>query len=497
MQKWKNAYEDWGFSELDHQWKGILLYVLASPFWIHLATWLLTRHNLIPGVDDFLSWLTLFVIAVPGNIRLVFLIALGPPRRRKWTTTWLNSRTNPLTQRHSDRRQVTRRQTPIKQQSPAGIIAKIFVGLTLLAVCGGYWLTGGTIVSPSDSTTEPPRLRNQPEKLRLLELINQARNGAGVPPVVMGTNNVAQIQADQLLEDCILSHWGTDGLKPYMRYSLAGGYQSNGENVLTFNECGLKDTWLHWNEEPMEMVRQAVEGWLESPGHRETMLGPEYRIVNIGLAWDRNVFKAIQHFEGRYVEYGALPVIEGGVLEVEGNLQKGYTFDGPIPLMAVIVYDPRPRRLTAGQLAKTYCYGHGEYTEGLIPPSPMLKDEFELTLTLQQPQCNDPYDAGKSTGEPESQKESLKVFEESREESLRLRETEITMTIRKAREMTAKGNEFSLRADVSQLLQEHGPGVYTVVLLASLEEGSGEPDTVISEYAIFHEIRPPTTYGRP
>ena len=33
--------------------------------------------------------------------------------------------------------------------------------------------------------------------------------------MVMGTNNVAQIQADQLLEDCVSSHWGTDGLKPY------------------------------------------------------------------------------------------------------------------------------------------------------------------------------------------------------------------------------------------------------------------------------------------
>ena len=33
------------------------------------------------------------------------------------------------------------------------------------------------------------------------------------------------------------------------------------------------------------------------------------------------------------------------------------------------------------------------------------------------------------------------------------------------------------------LLDEHGPGVYTVVLIEELEEISkGEPDTVISEY---------------
>ena len=83
--------------------------------------------------------------------------------------------------------------------------------------------------------------------------------------MVMGNNNAAQIQADNLLKDCVLSHWGTDGLKPYMRYSLAGGYQTNGENVLTSNECGLTDTSLQRNEKPMKMVSDAVDGLLESP----------------------------------------------------------------------------------------------------------------------------------------------------------------------------------------------------------------------------------------
>ena len=227
---------------------------------------------------------------------------------------------------------------------------------------------------------------------------------------MMGTNNVAQVQADQLLRDCVLSHWGTDGLKPYMRYSLAGGYQTNGENAHGVNECGLADTWLSWNDEPAQMVAQAVEGWLESPGHRETMLAPDYRKVNIGLAWDRNTFKAIQHFEGDYVKLTTLPVIEDGILEMEGNLSSDYTFAGPVPLIAVIVYDPRPGRLTKGQLARTYCYGHGEYIEGLIPPSRLLEDLFDSTLTLELPQCIDPYDVDRSAGEPESQGENLRIL---------------------------------------------------------------------------------------
>ena len=48
-----------------------------------------------------------------------------------------------------------------------------------------------------------------------------------------------------------------------------------------------------------------------------------------------------------------------------------------------------------------------------------------------------------------------------------MRETEINLSFRKALEMTANGRGFSLLADTSDLLDEHGVGVYTVVLLAS------------------------------
>lgn len=351
-------------------------------------------------------------------------------------------------------------------------------------------------MSPSDSTTEPPRLRNVAEKRHMLELINDARNRSGVPPVVMGTNNVAQIQADQLLDDCVSSHWGTDGLKPYMRYSLAGGFQVNGENFSGHGECGLADTLLHWTDDPMEMVADSVEGLLNSPGHRETMLSPEYRKVNIGLAWDRNVFKVVQHFEGDYVEFEVLPVIEDGMLELEGRLTPGHAFTGQVPLLAMIAYDPAPERLSAGQLARTYCYGHGEVVGAFIPPSRLLRDEFEFTHAFEEAECIDPYDIGRTAAEPESQAESIRMFEESKARSEQTRETELTLVFRKAEEMTAEGREFSIRADMTGLLDEHGPGVYTVALIAELEGISGgEPDTVISEHSIFHEVRAPTGYG--
>ena len=496
MDRWKKAYEDWGFSELDHRWEGFIAYGAAAAFWVHLATWLLTQESLIPAVDDLGGWLTLVVMAIPGNIRAVFLIVLGPPRRGKWKTLWLSPRSNPLNQWQSNRRQAVRAQTPSKGGSRAGTLIKVLAGLTLFAVCAGYSITGGTIVGPSDSATSPPRLRNQAEKRHMLELINEARVSNGVAPVTMGTNNVAQIQADQLLNDCVLSHWGTDGLKPYMRYSLAGGYQVNGENISRHNECGLTDTWLSWNAEPTEMVTDTVEGWLDSPGHRETMLYPSYSKVNIGLAWDRNTFKAVQHFEGDFVTFILMPAIQDAELSMAGYLNRGHEFHGRHPLMALIVYDQEPRRLTKEHLAQTSCYSHGEIIAVLIPPSPLLKDDFQHTATVDQSQCVDPYTVQRNEGQAESREEMVKLWEEAQARSERLRATEVSLTFKKARELTAKEDFFTLSANVSDLLEEHGPGVYTMMLLADLGDDPKDEEQVISEYSIFHKVRAPSTYAR-
>ena len=88
------------------------------------------------------------------------------------------------------------------------------------------------------------------------------------------------------------------------------------------------------------------------------------------------------------------------------------------------------------------------------------------------------------------------MFQESKARSERVKETELTLRFRKAEELSTDGREFSLRADMSEILGEYGPGVYTVVLIAELEElSSGEPDTAILEYSIFHEVQAPTGYG--
>ena len=535
MDRWRKAYQALQFRNLDQIPLRFLLYGVTAAFWAQVAVWLLLRKELIPGVDDIPGWLTLSLVALPGNIRAVFLIALGPnpagerqaiqakaprPRRgirvrllKEWERGEQSGREEapPNVPTNLDIRggQNPHPQgappvpsAPVHYRNPArtapkrstrGTLVKVIVGLLIFATCGGYWLTGGTIVSPSDKTTEPPRLRNQAEKRHMLELVNQARAKNGVPPVVMGNNNAAQIHAENLLRDCVLSHWGTDGLKPYMRYTLAGGYQTNAENALTHNECGLADTLLQWNYEPMEMMRDAVDGWMESPGHRETMLDPSYSRVNIGLAWDRNTFKAVQHFEGNYVNLTLLPTIQDGELILEGRLEEEYEFDGISPLKAFIVYDPQPRRLTRGQLAQTSCYSHGEVVATVIPESTFLRAQYEYTETMEGPQCTDPYRMDSGTERPGTRVEMERTWTENKERAEKISEREFSIQVMKARELRVEDREFNIQADVEGLLDEHGPGVYTVALLADLEGKAGLE--VISEYSIFHEVAPPGTYS--
>ena len=382
----------------------------------------------------------------------------------------------------------------------ARTLVKLTAGLvlTLLVIFGGgFWLSGGTIVSPGDFTTEPPRLRNQSEKIYMLELINEARAEAGVPPVVMGTNPIAQIHAENLLRDCTLSHWGVDGLKPYMRYSLAGGYQMNKENLTTSNECDLLYTWLQWNDAPDEMVREAVQSLLLSPTHEETMLNPAFHQVSLGLAWDWHVFKSVQVFEGDHVELTELPVIADGKLNFAGRFKEDHNFLGAESANIHIFYDPRPQTLTQGQLVRTSCYSLGKMIAKIQTPSTFFVSDtdFGLTIAEEGPDCADPYQISADARRPHTQADMAKVWKARRENSERVRKTKEEFQVMATLDMTVEGRDFAVAADMGDLLLEHGPGVYTAVLLADLEGVQKYYMQPLMQYSIFHEVEAPGGYG--
>ena len=331
----------------------------------------------------------------------------------------------------------------------------------------------------------------------MLKLINEARAGAGVSRVELGVNRAAQIHAENSLENCMAAHWGADGLKPYMRYSLAGGNQSNAENWYGSDYCITASDGYREITDVSSEIRRAMQEWMESPGHRDNILDPSHKKVNVGMAWDTFNFVAYQHFEGDYVEYTALPVIEGGRLSFEGRVKNGAKFGVGQIFPARIDYDPPPHQLTRGQVARTFCYGPGQpvaYLRELLPLINQLPEQYVLEeylpdepIQTEYESCTDPYNISPDAPAPSSHEEARQIWMTARMVNQQPSREFITVPTKTVSRWQVNGDRFSVAADLTEVLQSHGAGVYTVVLLGML---AGQP-AIISTYSVFHEIPRP------
>lgn len=337
---------------------------------------------------------------------------------------------------------------------------------------------------PTPTPIPPPHLRHLAEKQYMLNLINAERLKAGVQPVELGNNNAAQLHAESALANCFSSHWGIDGLKPYMRYSIAGGYQSNAENGHGSDYC-IK---AHENYAPIRSIQveisEAMSGWMDSSGHRRSILDRHFRKVNIGLAWDRYNIAAFQHFEGDYVAYDQPPYISpSSRLFLNGRVKNGAQIGGR-DLGISVYYDQPPRTLTRGQVSRTYCYDAGMKVAALREPPPSgsywATDEF---TEIYAP-CPDPYDIPADARPAMSHDEAGMLWQEAYIRSRAKKGTQIVVPWITAGRWQVANDTFMVAADLSDVLRKHGDGVYTIVVWGIVD---GE-DVVISEYSIFVDV---------
>ena len=324
----------------------------------------------------------------------------------------------------------------------------------------------------------------------MLKLINIERARAGAGAVTLGDNDAAQLHAESSLENCVSSHWGVNGLKPYMRYSLAGGYQSNGENGRGLDYCVTARDWVQSLDSLEREVADAMQGWMGSPGHRRNILEPTHLKVNIGLAWDRYNISAVQHFEGDYVAYNALPTIENGRLSLRGTLKHGAGILGRYDFGVQVYYDPPPHTLTRGQLSRTYCYNNGDLVASLRPPpgGNAYYTTHEFTQAFEP--CPNPYDVPPDAPGPRSADEAHRHWQEAYYASQSRPSVIRTIPWITGQSWRVSGDSFDVVADIGNITRQYGPGVYTIMVWARLMGGR----EVVSEYSIFHEIKPPDGY---
>ena len=337
-------------------------------------------------------------------------------------------------------------------------------------------------------------MRHAELKDEMLRLVNAKREWAGVPPVVMGDNAAAQLHAEQALANCTGAHWSTDGTKPYMRYSLAGGYQSNSENSSGVMYCpreGERYTPL----EPMKEIGERVNSWMNSPGHRRTMLAPAYKKLNVGVAYDKHVMFVFQHFEGDYVIFETLPAIsDAGVLRFDVRLKNGAQFvngSGEEDVFISIDYDPPLRSLTRGQLVRTYCVPSGVRVASLRPPltdgSFYTKDSSAYKMS----RCPDPYDIDPNVSNPRTANETIGRYEAAKAAADKGVVKTVQVPWVTARVWDTRLRGLKVEADISDVLRKHSYGIYTLTINAQVD-GRNE---WIAQYSIWYGIEPPDTYS--
>lgn len=260
-----------------------------------------------------------------------------------------------------------------------------------------------------------------------LLLINSDRSQHGLSNVSLSSIGSGQQHADNMLKYHFFSHCDTNGYKPYMRYTLAGGQGSVSENVAWQYSSGPFDVKEAIRDLEWQMMYDDSDcDW----GHRDNILNPFHNKVSIGIAFDNNDLYFVQDFENDYIEWSTLSVSINGEVAMKGTFPNEELSAKWIN----IFYDNLPSSLTSEQLGKpeyTGGYTMGTFV-GMVVPSGYESPEG-ITITTQK--------------------------------------------------WTQTGRNFEIRFDLSKAFSLKGKGVYTLYL----QPDSETIEDSLTSYSIWHD----------
>ncbi|MFD4540316.1 CAP domain-containing protein [Streptomyces bauhiniae] len=127
-----------------------------------------------------------------------------------------------------------------------------------------------TATAAAPSTPQPAATASG-DVARIVELVNAERAKAGCSPVALNSTltKAAQDHSADMAAHNTMSHTGSDGSDPGSRITAAGyRWSAYGENV------------AYGYATP----EQVMDGWMNSPGHRENILNCSYKEIGVGLA---------------------------------------------------------------------------------------------------------------------------------------------------------------------------------------------------------------------
>jgi len=140
-------------------------------------------------------------------------------------------------------------------------------------------------------------VRNQ-----LFDMVNNERLDTGLRALKLDelACRVAEAHATDMAQGGFLSHWGTDGRKPYHRYSFAGAIDAIEENDGALDH-GVP---VASDEADGDMISLHSSMFHESPpndGHRKTILNEYHTHVGFGMATRGSHVRLCELYVAKYV----------------------------------------------------------------------------------------------------------------------------------------------------------------------------------------------------
>jgi uncharacterized protein YkwD len=137
----------------------------------------------------------------------------------------------------------------------------------------------------------------------LLEMVNEERAVAKVPTLAVDelATRVATNHAREMAVEEFASHWNREGLKPYHRYSFAGGTHASQENI-----SAADNTWSNkLSDLKQDTSYLHLRLYQETPPndwHRKAILAPHHTHVGFGIAVEKLRLRLVELFIAKYVE---------------------------------------------------------------------------------------------------------------------------------------------------------------------------------------------------
>ena len=335
-------------------------------------------------------------------------------------------------------------------------------------------LPTSTVTPKPTSTATPIPLEI---KQHMVDVVNTARRDVGLEPLLLGTNELAQLHADSMLEHCFLSSWDLDGNKHYMRYSFAGGYQVTRPVLRGTEYCLGSNAGFAKLDDIKAIATDAVERWLEHPDSDTDVLSPHFKKLHIGLAWNMYNFRIYAFYETNYVRFTDRPTISvDGELSFAGRLN-GIEITDKKDLSVKIFHDRTPGSLTAGQLIRAQCADIGRQVASLRPPLPSGFYYKDPGFTKWVNECpSSPFEVSPDASVPRTVAQMQKIQQELTVKHSRGISVSVNWVT--ASEWKVSEDEFEVKADIGYILRKQGYGVYTVRI-----SSAGTP---VAYYSIHH-----------